>query len=53
MMQEYWFALFDEATTSHGEHVIAPLSNKVIVEYFGRDVSKIFAQWFVQRRRAI
>lgn len=52
-MKEYWFAIFDAATTSNGEYAIEPLQSKVIGEYFGSDVVRIFAQWFVQRRKAI
>lgn len=52
-MTEYWFALFNESTTSNGSNLISPLDYKIVREYFGDEVLKIFVSWFVNRRKQI
>lgn len=43
-MNEYWYSIFNEATTNN-----QPLHYKVIQEYFGNDVVKIFVKWIAIR----
>ena len=53
-MTEYWYSIFDAATISNDrDNLVSPLEPAIIREYFGDSVSKIFVQWFINKRKML